>query len=117
MKMYAYLYIHMNKRNKKNWNNTDKKPAKKAKCESFRDNGLRSWRPERAMDRMDQPRTSIDEQMLSGHRAVVIVWWAVAGFWSFFIDLLLLVAATFCILGLDFCVLAYWGSGALLFSL
>ena len=41
----------------------------------------------------------------------------VAGFWSFFIDLLLLVAATFCILGLDFCVLAYWGSAALLVSL
>ena len=69
------------------------------------------------MDRMDQPRTSIDEQMLSGRRAVVIVWWAVAGFWSFFIDLLLLVEATFCILGLDFCVLAYWGSAALLLSL
>ena len=29
------------------------------------------------------------------------------GFWSFFIDLLLLVAATFCMLGLDLCVLAY----------
>ena len=26
-------------------------------------------------------------------------------------------AATFCILGLDFCVLAYWGSAALLVSL
>jgi len=35
----------------------------------------------------------------------------------FFIDLLLLVAATFCILGLDFCVLAYWGSAAVLLSL
>jgi len=72
---------------------------------------------ERAMDRMDRPRTSIDERMLSGRRAVVIVWWAVAGFWLFFIDLLLLVAATFCILDLDFCVLAYWGSAALLLSL
>ena len=47
----------------------------------------------------------------------MIVFWAVAGFWLFFIDLLLLVAATFCILGLDFCVLAYWGSAALLISL
>ena len=63
------------------------------------------------------PATSIHKRMLSGHRTVVIVLWAVAGFWSFFIDLLLLVAATFCILGLDFCVLAYWGSAALLFSL
>jgi len=36
---------------------------------------------------------------------------------SFFIDLLLLVTATFCILGLDFCVLAYWGCAALLLSL
>ena len=37
----------------------------------------------------------------------------------FFIDLLLLVASAlaFCILGLDFCVLAYWGSAALLLSL
>ena len=87
------------------------------KCESFRGNGLRSRRQERAMDRMDQPRTSIDKRMLSGRRAVMIVWWAVAGFWLFFIDLLLLVAATFCILGLDFCVLAYWGSAALLLSL
>jgi len=68
------------------------------------------------MDRMDRPRTSIDDRMLSGRGAVVIVLWAVAGFWSFFIDLLLLVAATFCILGLDFCVLAYWGSAALLLS-
>jgi len=69
------------------------------------------------MNRMDQPRTSIDERMLSGRHAVVIVLWAVAGFWSFFIDLLLLVAATFCILALDFCLLAYWGSAALLLSL
>ena len=69
------------------------------------------------MDRMHLPRTSIDEQMLSGRCAVVIVSLVVAGFWSFFIDLLLLVAATFCILGLDFCVLAYWGSAALLLSL
>jgi len=52
--------------------------------------------------RMDRPRTSIDERMLSGRRAVVIMSWAVAGFWSFFIDLLLHVAATFCILGLNF---------------
>ena len=59
------------------------------------------------MDRMDWPRTSIDERMLSVPRAIVIVSWAVAGFWSFFFDLLLLVATTFCILGLDFCVLAY----------
>jgi len=50
-----------------------KSPPKWRKCESFRGNGLRGWRPERAMDRMDQPRTSIDEQMLSGRRAVVIV--------------------------------------------
>ena len=35
--------------------------------------GLRGWRPERAMDRMDRPRTSIDERMLSECRAVVIV--------------------------------------------
>jgi len=40
---------------------------------SFRGNGLRGWRPERAMDRIDRPRTSIDERMLSGRRAVVIV--------------------------------------------
>jgi len=92
-------------------------PPKWRKCESFRDNGLRGRRQERAMDRMDRPRTSIDERMLSGRRTVVIVWWAVVGFWSFFIDFLLLVAATFCILGLDFCVLAYWGSAALLLPL
>jgi len=60
------------------------------------------------MDWMDRPRTSIDERMLSGRLAVVIMRLVVAGFWSSFIDLLLLVAATFCILGLDFCVLAYW---------
>ena len=69
------------------------------------------------MDQMDRPRTSIDERLLSGRRAVMIVRWAVAGFWLFVIDLLLLVAATFCILGLDFCVLAYWGSAALLLNL
>jgi len=39
------------------------------------------------MDWMDRASTSIDEWMLSGRRAVVIVCWAVAGFWSFFIDL------------------------------
>ena len=48
-------------------------PPKWRKCESFRGNCLRGWRPERAMDLMDRPRTSIDEQMLSGRRAVVIV--------------------------------------------
>ena len=48
-------------------------PTKWRKYESFRGNGLRGRRPERAMDRMDRPRTSIDEQMLSGRRAVVIV--------------------------------------------
>jgi len=96
---------------------TGKTPPKWQKCESFRGNGLRSRRQERAMDRMDRPRTSIDERMLSGRRAVMIVWWAVVGVWLLFIDLLLLVAATFCILGLDFCVLAYWGSAALLLSL
>jgi len=48
-------------------------PPKWRKYKSFRGNGLRSWRPERAMDRMDLPRTSIDERMLSGRRAVVIV--------------------------------------------
>ena len=69
------------------------------------------------MDQMDRPRTSIDERMVSGRRAVLIVLWAVARFWSFFIDLLLLVTATFCILGLDFCVLAYWVSATLLLSL
>ena len=69
------------------------------------------------MDRKDQPRTSIDERMLSGRPAVVIVRLAVAWFWSFFIDLVLLVAATFCILGLKFCVLAYWGPAVLLLSL
>ena len=58
------------------------------------------------MDRMDRPCTSIDERMLSGRRAVMIVRWSAAGFWLFSIDLLLFVAATFCILGLDFCVLA-----------
>jgi len=40
---------------------------------SFRGNGLRSRRQERAIDRMDRPRTSIDERMLSGRRAVMIV--------------------------------------------
>jgi len=48
-------------------------PPKWQKCESFRGNGLRSRRQERAMDRMDQPRTSIDERMLSGRRAGMIV--------------------------------------------
>jgi len=48
-------------------------PPKWRKCESFRGNGLHSWRPERAMDRMDRHRTSIDERMLSGRRAVMIV--------------------------------------------
>jgi len=52
--------------------NTKSRP-KWRKCESFRGNGLRAWRLEQAMDRMDQPRTSIDERMLSGRRAVVIV--------------------------------------------
>ena len=69
------------------------------------------------MDQMNRPRTSIDEQMLSGRCIVVIVSWAVAGVWFFFIDLLLLVTATFCILGLDICVLDYWGSASLLLSL
>ena len=32
-----------------------------------------SRRQERAMDRVDRPRTSIDERMLSGRRAVMIV--------------------------------------------
>ena len=50
-----------------------KDPPKWRKCESFRGNRLRGWRPERAMDQMDRPRTSIDERMLSGRRAVVIV--------------------------------------------
>jgi len=92
-------------------------PPKWRKCESFWGNGLRGWRPERAMDWMDLPHTSIDEWMLSGRRAVVIVSWAVVGFWSFFIDFLLHVAAAFCILSLNFCVLAYWDSAALLRSL
>jgi len=48
-------------------------PPKWRKCESFRGNCLRGWRPERAMDRMDRPRTSIDERMLSGRLAVMIV--------------------------------------------
>ena len=69
------------------------------------------------MNQVDQPRTSIGERLLSGRRSVVIVLWTVAGFWSFFIDLLLLVAATCCILDLDFCVLAYCGSAVLLLSL
>jgi len=51
----------------------EKTPQKWQKCESFRGNGLSGWRPERAMDQMDLPRTSIDERMLSGRRAVVIV--------------------------------------------
>jgi len=51
----------------------DHSDPKWRKCESFQGNGLRGWRPERAMDLMDQPRTSIDERMLSGRRAVVIV--------------------------------------------
>jgi len=50
-----------------------KSPPKWQKCESFRGNGLRSRRQERVMDRMDGPRTSIDEWMLSGRRAVMIV--------------------------------------------
>ena len=50
-----------------------KTPPKWRKCESFRGHGLRSWRLERAMDRMDRPRTSIDERMLSGRCAVMIV--------------------------------------------
>ena len=50
-----------------------KNPPKWRKCESYQDNGLRGWRPERTMDRMDRPRTSIDERMLSGRCAVVIV--------------------------------------------
>jgi len=91
--------------------------SKMAKMWILSGQSLSGWRPERAMDRMDRPRTSIDERMVSGRCAVMIVWWAVARFWLFFIDLLLLVAATFCILGLDICVLAYWGSVALLLSL
>ena len=50
-----------------------KYPPKWRKCESFRGNCLRGWRPELAMDQMDQPRTSINERMLSGRRAVIIV--------------------------------------------
>ena len=64
------------------------------------------------MDWMDLPHTSIDEWMLSGRRAVVVV----SGFWSFFIDFLLHVAVAFCISSLNFCVLAYWDSAALLRS-
>ena len=60
-----------------------KGPPKWRKCESVWGNGPRGWRQERAMDRMDRPRTSIDERMLSRHRVVVIVWWAVAGFGRF----------------------------------
>jgi len=35
--------------------------------------GLCGWQPDQAMDQMDLPRTSIDEWMLSGLHAVVIV--------------------------------------------
>ena len=70
----VYTYKHKNMRVRVHNNSIIiKSPPKWRKCESFRGNGLRGWRPERAMDRMDQPRTSIDEQMLSGRRAVVIV--------------------------------------------
>ena len=51
----------------------NRSPPKWQKCESFRGNGLGSRRQERAMDRMDQPCTSIDERVLSGRRAVMIV--------------------------------------------
>jgi len=43
------------------------------------------------MNLVDRLRTSADERVLSGRRAVVIVWWAACGGWLFFIDPLFLV--------------------------
>ena len=40
----------------------------------------------RAMNLVDRLRTSADERVLSGRRAVVIAWWATCGGWLFFID-------------------------------
>jgi len=70
------------------------------------------------MNWVDRPRTSADEQMLSGSCAVVIVLWAVAGFGRFFIDLSFLrEQLSWSFSGLDSCVLAYCGSAAPLISL
>jgi len=71
----------------------------------------------RAMNWVDRPRTSADERMLSGHRAVVIVWWAVASLVVPFDLSFLREPSLWPFSGLKFCALTYEGSGASLLSL
>ena len=71
--MFAYVYIYVYMHIQVHIYIGMKHPPKWRKCASLRGNCLRGWRRERAMDRMDRPRTSIDERMLSGRRAVMIV--------------------------------------------
>ena len=56
------------------------------------------------MNLVDRLRTSADERVLSGRRAVVIASWAACGGWLFFIDPSFLVNShlTLIILGLGF---------------
>jgi len=56
------------------------------KCNLVSRHGLCGSQLGRAMNWMDRPHTSIDEWMWSGRRAVVIAWWAGAGFGRFFTE-------------------------------
>jgi len=86
-------------------------PQEWRKCNLVSGHGLCGSQLGWAMNWMDRPRTSANERMLSGRRAVVIAWWAGAGFGRFFIDLSFLrEQSPWSYSGLDFCVLAYCGS-------
>jgi len=86
-------------------------PRKWRKCNLVSGHGLCGSQLGRAMNWMDRLRTNADERMLSGRHAVVIAWWAGAGFGRFFIDLSFLrEQSPWSFLGLDSCVLAYCGS-------
>ena len=59
------------------WTIRNKKNGKWRKCESY----FRASTPWlAAMNWVDRLHTSVDERVLSGRRAVVIAWWAAAGF-------------------------------------
>jgi len=95
-----------------------KSPRKWRKCNLVSGHGLCGQRHGLAMNWVDQPRTSADERILSGRRAVVIVSWAVAGFGRFFIDLSFLrEQSPLSFSGLDSCALAYCGCAAPLLCL
>jgi len=95
-----------------------KSPRKWRKCNLVSGDRFCGQRHELAMNCVDRSCTSADERMLSGRRAVVIVWWAVAGVWLFFIDPSFLVNSHLGhSSGLDSCVLTYCDSAAPLLSL